>query len=556
MKIILSVVVVVVVIAAIVLIAWLNRGPADKEAGEIINRVVAVIEPLLKEKNTIEWNAESTGDKKYYDLLEIKEIEYRKILSDKDTFHKLKKLKERNYDDPLIGRQVVALYNEFLPNQIPAEINEELVKRETDLSEKFNKFRAKLGDEMITENIVREKLRESTDSGERRRYWEASKQVGGAVAADAIELIKLRNKAAKMLGFDSYYQMMLSTQDFDEKELFDILDGLAEFTKEPFLKLKDEIDTAYSKRYGVKKDQLRPWHYEDVFFQEAPQIYNVNLDKYFEDVDVIGVAKKYYDGMGLGVEKILAQSDLHPKDGKNQHAFCADIDRKGDIRILANVKNDSYWAGTMLHELGHAVYDEYISPELPFLLREPAGTFTTEGIAMIFGRLVYFPEWLNVALDEGDEFNQYKDGLWNTLRAFELVFSRWVLVMTNFERELYRNPDQNLSELWWNMVEKYQSIHGAYGRNEPDWAAKIHLALYPVYYHNYILGEMFASQITNYLYKDVTSGKFPFTGNDKLAPYMKAKIFAPGSSLKWNDLVKNATGEYLNPKYFADQFAK
>ena len=35
----------------------------------------------------------------------------------------------------------------------------------------------------------------------------------------------------------------------------------------------------------------------------------------------------------------------------------------------------------------------------------------------------------------------------------------------------------------------------ARGHNEPDYAAKIHIVTTPVYYHNYMLGEMFASQV-------------------------------------------------------------
>jgi hypothetical protein len=29
---------------------------------------------------------------------------------------------------------------------------------------------------------------------------------------------------------------------------------------------------------------------------------------------------------------------------------------EGDVRVLANVRSDEYWADTMLHELGHATY--------------------------------------------------------------------------------------------------------------------------------------------------------------------------------------------------------
>ena len=85
---------------------------------------------------------------------------------------------------------------------------------------------------------------------------------------------------------------------------------------------------------------------------------------------------------------MLERSDLYPRDGKNQHAFCADIDRRHDVRVLANCEPGGRWLGTMVHELGHAVYDLAIDPELPWILRQPAHTFTTEAIAMLHGRLV------------------------------------------------------------------------------------------------------------------------------------------------------------------------
>ena len=48
---------------------------------------------------------------------------------------------------------------------------------------------------------------------------------------------------------------------------------------------------------------------------------------------------------------------------------------------------------TQLHELGHAVYDTYLDFEnTPYLLREPAHIFTTEAIAMLFGRFASNPQ--------------------------------------------------------------------------------------------------------------------------------------------------------------------
>ena len=60
---------------------------------------------------------------------------------------------------------------------------------------------------------------------------------------------------------------------------------------------------------------------------------------------------------------MIARSDLYEKKGKSPHAFCTDIDREGDVRVLANIVPNEYWMGTMLHELGHAVYSQQEHPE-------------------------------------------------------------------------------------------------------------------------------------------------------------------------------------------------
>ncbi len=97
--------------------------------------------------------------------------------------------------------------------------------------------------------------------------------------------------------------------------------------------------------------------------------------------------------MGLDVRGVIARSDLDPRPGKVQHAFCIDVDREGDVRVLTNNVPTARWAETMLHEFGHAVYFEGVGPDLPWLLRT-MHLCVTEGVAMRCGRLVNDPEWL------------------------------------------------------------------------------------------------------------------------------------------------------------------
>jgi peptidyl-dipeptidase A len=98
------------------------------------------------------------------------------------------------------------------------------------------------------------------------------------------------------------------------------------------------------------------------------------------------------------------------------------------------------------------------------------------------------------------------------------------------------------------------------GRDMPDWATKIHIALYPCYYHNYQLGELLASQMHYYITDKITkSGDYKnecYIGNKEVGNWMSEKIFKPGMRFEWNDMIEKATGEKLTAKYYAKQFVE
>jgi len=236
---------------------------------------------------------------------------------------------------------------------------------------------------------------------------------------------------------------------------------------------------------------------------KGPEDEELDVDHHFRDKDLTELTRRTYDSLGLDVRGVMAKSDLYGRDGKNQPAFCLSVGREYpyDVRVLANIRPDAYWMNTMLHEFGHAVYDRHINPKLPYFLRAVAHMCTTEAIALMMGSLVDDPSWLSavagVSEAELDEVREYL--LWRD-RTDKLVFIRWALVMYRFEKVFYENPDcDDLNELWWDLVERLQLVNRPPGRDEPDWAAKIHVAVAPVYYHNYILGHLTAAQLRYHL---------------------------------------------------------
>jgi len=530
----------------------------EKEMQRFIEEHVKVIKPLYKKLTFASFDAKISGKKESYEEYEKIQLEFEKIYNNKEEFEKVKKWHDLEIKDELLRRQIGILYRSYLSSQGDIKILGEIIKKSTEIDKKFNLFRANIKGKEYTDNEIKKILEEEKSNEKLKEAWEASKKQGEIVEKDLIDLIKLRNKLAQDYGFKNYYVRSLEINEQKLEEIEKIFDELAKLTNKPFLELKEDIDKKLKEKY--KEEKLAPWHYKDLFFQEGPQIYSLNLDKFYEE-DVLEIAKKFYDSLELEVRDILERSDLFEKKGKYQHACCMDMDREGDVRIIQNVRNNEKWMETTLHELGHAVYGKYTDMTLPFLLRDSAHIFVTEAVAQFFGRESRNTEFIKEFGKNGKDADEYKEDIRKMLKLRQLVFCRWCQVMFRFEKELYENPDQDLNKKWWELVKKYQLID--FYRDKPDWASKIHFVSSPVYYHNYMLGELLASQfhyfIINEIFKtDINKESEPAINltekGKEVGEWFKKYVFQPGAKYFWGDMIKKATKEDLNPEYFVRQF--
>jgi peptidyl-dipeptidase A len=222
---------------------------------------------------------------------------------------------------------------------------------------------------------------------------------------------------------------------------------------------------------------------------------------------------------------------------------------------MCNVKNNAYWMNTMLHELGHAVYSKYIDRSLPYIVREEAHILTTEGIAEFFGNFSNNPIWMKeMGIIPAGKVRKLAKELDEIQKTALLVFAQWAQVMVHFEYELYHNPDQDLNHLWWNLVQKYQLVTPPENRNKPDYAAKIHIATVPVYYHNYLLGHIFAAQVEQYIASHFKpqKGQNYFVARKDIGEFLKERVFKPGKRYHWQTFVEKALDEPFNPDSFVE----
>lgn len=533
--------------------------PEEKQLADFLKQQSTQLAPLEKDLNIYEWNAYISGDKKDYEKAGNSALKYSSFLNNRETYQKLIDWKKSGkINDPVLKRQLNILVSMYGPNQISEELMVKISKKQSELAHKFNNYRGEINGKTVSERDIYDILAKSTNREERRAAWEAQKGVAPLVSKEIIELVKLRNEGAREIGFKNYYEMQITFADQDVKELEQIFSKLVTSTETSFKKYKGLLDKATAEKLGVSDKSLTPWDYQNPFFQSADSIFSPDITGLFEERNLPLVAYNFFEGIGLGLGNVLKYSDLYEKAGKSQHAFCFDMDRSGDTRILMNLRNDEDSMSTLLHESGHAVYNLYIDRSMPWLLRAPSHTLTTECSAMLFERMTKTPQWLvkNLGASE-EEAREIGDGIRKDQALSDLIFCRWTVVMFYFEKAMYENPDQDLNKLWKELVLKYQHVSIPQDREAPDWASKIHLVTSPVYYHNYMLANLMVSQFMHTINKKFLKSNdwtvVDLTGNKEAGRFLKESLYRPGSKYSWNELIKRATGEYLNPDYFAQQ---
>jgi peptidyl-dipeptidase A len=526
--------------------------PSPSEVEAFITRLEGRVAPVERAVREAWWRLATTGTEEAQGELVRAGKEYNRLFADGDEYDKIRGYYEEReaLENGLLRRQVEVLYRIFAGRQGDRETLDRVEELEAQANAIYGNHRGVVAGREVGENEIREILRFSDDEAQRREAWEASKTVGREVEGTVRELARLRNRLAREAGYPDHYHRSLDLQEIDAGELDRIMSGLEYATDAPFKKLKGEIDAGLEERFGV--ETVMPWHLSDPFFQAPPEDAGLDVDRFFRDGDLEELTRRTYDALGLDVRGVAARSDLYGRSGKNQHAFCLSVGREYpyDVRVLANIRPDAYWMNTMLHEFGHAVYDRHVNPKLPYFLRTVAHTCTTEAIALMMGALAEEPGWLGkIAGVSESVLDGYAERLATRRKADGLIFTRWALVMFHFERELYADPDRaDLNSLWWDLVERLQLVKCPPERDEPDWAAKIHVAVAPVYYHNYVLGHLIAAQLRHHLEERVTGG--PFFMSEVAGRYLLEAVFGPGARNGWEDTVLGATEERLNPDYF------
>lgn len=530
--------------------------PTSRESAErLLASEEAWARPALRRASLAWWTASLSGKAADYERMERADRVINRHYSRPGTFRRIARLAEAEDLDPLTRRRVQRLKLGYQSKQAPVDMLNRITAAEARIAETYSTFRAQFDSQEVTDNQLEEVLRTSEKSERVQQAWDARKQIGSVVADDLRRLAELRNEAARAIGFQDFWHAQLLLDELDPDRLLATLEDVDKKTQAPFRAMKSDLDSRLVDRFDVPTEMLRPWHYSDPFFQEAPEVFAPRADPLYANQDVVEHAAETYRKLGFrNIDAILARSDLYPRPGKNQHAYAVDIDREGDVRTFLNVEPNARWMGTLLHELGHTIYQDGIDrTELPYDLRDDPQGFLNEGFAMFCEQPTTDPDWLHRMVGVPmEEAAQLGPQLARQDTASLLAFVRWCLTIVYFEHAFYADPAQDLNDLWWKLEERYQEVPRPDGRNAPDWAAKVHVATAPVYYHKYLYGRLFSAQLTRKLDADLGGW---WAGRERSGDYIKRELFMPGARFPWPELVERVTGKPLGVEALADSVA-
>lgn len=497
------------------------------------------LEPKALKSNIDCWNF-------YINSTDENRAEYEKstedvynLYKDREIYDKLMKLSEIGLQDKHLTKQLKDLTREFDEELNAGELKKALRDKENEIASKYNQYVPKIDGKETSKTEINKLLQTEKDVGLRKKAYEAKVLGGDVIADDLVELVKMRNKFAKTKGYNNFFEYNLKEgYDVESDYLQGLLDEVYTNAKDINEKLTKEGHKELANEYGITPDDLRQHHYGLLLDSNPAKEVNEQLETKEQVVDI---AKKAYLGMGYDIDNMPITLDLFPRKNKNTHGFCFDIQAGKDARILANLTNDTSSIDTLCHELGHCVYHLGVDTDLPYLDQSETPALT-EAVAMMMGDLQQRENILQDVVSK-DILDRFK----SDIKKSEAKFINRSMLIIEFEKSMYENPDQNLPQLWHDLRVKYTGANEKEELNN-EWATIPHYLSHPAYYQNYFRANLMKAQIYNHLQKELGN----ITENENTAKYLEKNLFRYGLSIDENDIIEQLTGERLSSKALCD----
>nr|WP_297532062.1 M3 family metallopeptidase [uncultured Roseateles sp.] len=417
--------------------------------------------------------------------------------------------------------------------------------------------------EAATLTMLSTNLATNPDEARRRSSYEALHGLERWVLENGfLEIVALRNRLARALGFPDYFEMKLRKNErMTKAELFGVLDDFVARTEAAQQRAHD----ALAAKHGA--DALAPWNLR---FHSAGDVTR-RMDPYMPFGPALRRWVRSFRRLGIQYRGATMRLDLLQRPGKYQNGFCHGplptwFDEQGrwhagEINFTAEAKPDQVGSGarammTLFHEGGHAAHFANVTQNSPCFSQEfaPTSMAYAETQSMFCDSLLGDADWLKryARTVDGqaipDALIRDRIASAQPMRAFD---ERAIAVVPYFEAALYamadeeRTPESVLA-LARTMERRIQGV---------DRAPRPILAIPHLLnqesaasYQGYLLAHMAVYQTRAFFLR--RDGYL--TDNPAIGPALAQAYWAPGNSLSHDATLRRLTGEGFSARYLAE----
>jgi len=390
------------------------------------------------------------------------------------------------------------------------------------------------------------------DEAVRKAAWQGMRDLEIYLLENGyIELVKERNRLAKKLGYEDYYDYSCQVNEgFSRDELFSILDVLKDDTSEACFRSFGEAE----KEHGDLK--ANPWNARYL----ASGDLTGRQDPYFSFDQALLRWGRCFSAMGIDYKGARIQIDLVARKGKYENGFMHgpfppynDGERflPAKLNFTANAVPGQIGGGwraikTLLHEGGHAAHFSNINMPSPCYSQEfaPTSGGFAEIQSMLMDSLLFDGDWL-WKYAEDREGHKMPEGLIEEIvsnkyrfLAFDL---RYLTVVAYGEKRIYAlSDDEMTAERILTELRAAEKDFFGFDSPRPTLAVP-HLLTgeASATYHAYVLAIMGVYQTKRYFQE-----KYGYiTDNREVGKEMADKYWKPGNSKTMLRFIRDLTGE-------------
>lgn len=388
------------------------------------------------------------------------------------------------------------------------------------------------------------------DEKMRKAAFEAREKLATIFIKEYIQLIGLRNKFARELGYEDFYAYKLGREEgMSKKELFSLFDKIYSKTKYAFGSIRE--------MEKIKPGLRKPWN----FYYIMAGDFRKEEDPYFQFSDALVLWGKSFAAMGIDFRGGELTLDLLDRPGKWNNGFCQGPKlvnyvggkrQPGSANFTCTLVLGQVGAGwdayhTLFHEGGHAAHflnmdqtENCLNSEYP-----PATSPWAETQSMFLDSIFSSIEW-RTRYAKNPKGQPYPFDIFERkvkkLHALSPLDLHSVMMVSNFEKAIYESKNLTAKE----AIKIAKRIYKKYTDRSVDSVSLLNIPhIYQsessAAYHGYGLATLALNQWRACFYK-----KYGYIVDNKNVGKEMAKVWALGSSKTFKEYVKIATGKELS----------